>query len=393
MSTQVGYRLRGIEPPDLAIYPDSVKLLWWGWVVEFGLEAKHRDLSRGLDKDGAPLRPLKPESIKHRKSEVGPTDRGAPPLQPSHLRSRVHSLLTGRAHVNSAEFWWRFDPVTGRSFAAILDYQREQGRDVFGLSPAATAWVRQQAGKRWEKWKRAAHVETRRAAMPGKRIVKQPLADRRPAFVIPLQGRTDLANMTAGPGVDIERTRRAIRAGWHTGFRRLNAEGEQWTPGPGVPAGPGGSSSPRPTPTQRRAVEKALAVPFRPAPRAALDRESTVLVDVRKLEDAWAAQQGRYLGRGATGAGEPVKYARFERWLLESRASGRAVEMPRAMLGPDGAPVFRDGAHRFAVFRDQGAAVVPMTVPRAEAPRFRLLFGASLDLLRSLVGLVERFAG
>lgn len=388
MSTQVGYRIRGISPPDLAIYPDSAKLLFWGWVVEFGLQAKHKDLTKGLDKDGSPLRGLKPRSIRYRKSEVGPTDKHAPPLQPSHARSRVHSLLTGRAHLDSAEFWWRFDSVAGRSFATVLEYQREQGRDVFGLSPKATAWVRQQALKKWEQWKRAAVVETRRAAMPGVQIARQSQASKGPAFVVPLRGRTDLSNMDAGAGADFDRTRRAIRAGMHTGFRRLNAEGEKWTPGPGVPDGPGGSPSPRPTTTQRRAVEKALAVPFRTAPRAAVERESTVLVDVGKLDDAWSPQEGRYLGPGGVGAGDPAKYARFVRWLLEARATGRAVEMPRVLLGDDGEPIFRDGAHRFAVFRDQGAAVVPMTVPRSEARRFRELYGASFDLLRSLVGLL-----
>ena len=33
-SFQVGYRLWGIEPPDLARYLDPVKLMFWGWVVE-----------------------------------------------------------------------------------------------------------------------------------------------------------------------------------------------------------------------------------------------------------------------------------------------------------------------------------------------------------------------
>jgi hypothetical protein len=28
-SSQVGYRLRGIEPPDLARYPDPVKLMFY----------------------------------------------------------------------------------------------------------------------------------------------------------------------------------------------------------------------------------------------------------------------------------------------------------------------------------------------------------------------------
>ena len=380
---QLGYRIRGIEPVDLMLYPDPVKLMWWGWVVEFGLRAKDRDLARGLDKDGAPLRLLKPESIRHRKSQVGPTDRYAPPLQPSHARSRVRSLLTGRAHVNSAEFWWKFDPVTGRSFADVLVHQKEQGRDVFGLSSTATAWVQQQAVKRWEAWKRKAGAQTQRAAMP--------LAPKSPVVGVALRGRADLANMDAGAGADLARARLALRAGQHTGFRRLNAEGEKWTPGPGVPAGPGGEASTRPTVTQRKAVEKVLAVRFRPDPRAASRRDVTVLVDVRKLDDALAESPESYVGMQGRGA-DFERYRRFERFLLNARATDGAIVMPRATLDGDG-PSLADGRHRFAVFRDQGAAVVPVTVPRSEASRFRELYGASFSLLRSLVGLLNSIAG
>ncbi len=48
-STSVGYRLR-IAPPDLGYFPDSVKQMWFGWVLEYGLKAKDRELDK--------LRPL-----------------------------------------------------------------------------------------------------------------------------------------------------------------------------------------------------------------------------------------------------------------------------------------------------------------------------------------------
>ena len=128
--------------------------MFWQWVVDAGLTAKDKDLAAGLDKDGSPLRPLHPKTIKYRKSEVGPTFKAAPPLEPSYARSRVRSLLTGRAHTSSAEFWWKFDSLTGRSFAEILIYQRDEyGRDVFGPSPRGTAWVTAQALKKWATWK------------------------------------------------------------------------------------------------------------------------------------------------------------------------------------------------------------------------------------------------
>jgi len=387
MSTRVGYRIRGIEPPDLYLYPDSVKLMFWGWAVPHGLEAKHRELSQGLDKDGKPLRPLKPESIKHRKSEVGPTDPHGPPLQPSHARSRVHSLLTGRAHTTSAEFWWRFDSVTGKSFAAVLSHQAERGRDVFGLSPKATAWVKQKTHAKWEAWKRSTQTQVQRAAMPGKQIAYQPKTPARPVPVIARRGRTDLENMDAGPGADLGRTRRAIRAGMHTGFRRLNAHGERWKPLYGD------EGSPRPTVTQRKAVEKALAVRFRPDPRASSRRDVTVLVDVQKLDDALAADPSFYVAGPDSGAALSGRYRQFERFLLEARARDSAVSMPRLSIDSEGRPAVVDGRHRLAVFRDQGAAVVPVTVHRDDAKRFREAFGASRSILGALVALLRTLAG
>ena len=43
-STQIGFRIRGIEPTDLATYPDRVKLMYWQWVVDLGLERKDKEL-------------------------------------------------------------------------------------------------------------------------------------------------------------------------------------------------------------------------------------------------------------------------------------------------------------------------------------------------------------
>src|SRR5271166_7151975 len=153
-STQIGYRLR-IQPTDLSTYPDRAKLVWFDLVVKYGLIAKDRDLAKGLGADGKPMKALHPKTIKYRKSEVGPVHKHAPPLIPALELSRVRALLRGRAHLQSAEFFWGFDSVTGRSFAKILHYAADRGHDVFGLSDAGTAWVRRQALAEWEKWKRA----------------------------------------------------------------------------------------------------------------------------------------------------------------------------------------------------------------------------------------------
>ena len=149
-STQVGFRIRGIEPPELSTFPDRIKLMFWGWVTEAALR-KDKELARGWDKNGN-VHPLKPQTIRYRKSEVGPVHPNAPRLIPALNLSRVRSLLTGRAHTTSSELWWKFDAVTGRSFAVVLHYAAEAGHDVFGLSPTGTAWVAREATKKWQAW-------------------------------------------------------------------------------------------------------------------------------------------------------------------------------------------------------------------------------------------------
>ena len=150
-SIRVGFRSAGSGRRDLATYPDRVKLMYWGWVVDLGLQRKDKELARGWDKNGNVHR-LKASTIKHRKWEVGPVHPTAPRLIPALNLSRVRSLLTGRAHTTSAEFWWKFDAITGASFAVILHYAAEAGHDVFGLSPTGTAWVTREATKKWRAW-------------------------------------------------------------------------------------------------------------------------------------------------------------------------------------------------------------------------------------------------
>lgn len=132
--------------------------MYWGWVVDLGIRAKDQDLALGLDAFGEPLRPISEKTRKNRKSEMMPGGKGdpnAPPLTPGREKSRTRSLLAGIAFPDRAEFYWRFDPWTGASWSEILTYQAEdQGRDVFGLSPESTQWVRLQALARWRAWLR-----------------------------------------------------------------------------------------------------------------------------------------------------------------------------------------------------------------------------------------------
>ncbi len=69
--------------------------------------------------------------------------------------SRTRSLLAGRAFRTHAEFYWRYDPFTFDTWAKVLNYQRDKGRDVFGLSDDSTDMVRRQALAKWGKWKKS----------------------------------------------------------------------------------------------------------------------------------------------------------------------------------------------------------------------------------------------
>src|SRR5271157_352478 len=274
-STAVGYRLR-MQPPDLSTYPDAVKLQWFEWVTELGLDRKLKELRKGQDKNGQ-VHPLAPRTIKYRKSEVGPVHKRAPRGIPALDISRVMALLTGRAHLSSAEFWWGFDSVTGDSFAVILHYWADdQGHDVFGLSPQGTAWVTAEATKKWEAWKAAGGYARPAVNLPGAKPVPK-VAVRQPIHKIEIPGRMDLENIDlAGNEAEI---RRAMTEGRFTGFRRLNMRGEQWKPGhqlgkellpkakPTPAPGPVSPASARMTPAARLAelstYTETLGVPSR----------------------------------------------------------------------------------------------------------------------------------
>ncbi len=246
-----------MAPPDLSTYPDSVKLMFWQWVTDSALVVKDRELSKGWDKDGQ-IHPLHRETIKHRKSEVGPVTKTAPRLEPALKRSRVRSLLRGRAHHSSAELYWDFDAVTGDSFAVILHYQAEEyGHDVFGLSDRGTAQVRREALDKWQAWKVEAGHARPRVDVPGtqpipKREVKKPIPKRE------VKGRMDLENFDISSSG--EKLKQAIEAGQFSGFRRLNARGEQWKPGTRIPPAPQGRGPgpapgpPKPRPAQPPAI-------------------------------------------------------------------------------------------------------------------------------------------
>src|SRR5208283_5449902 len=178
--------------------------------------------------------------------------------------SRVRSLLTGRAHASSAEFWWTFDAISGQSFAEILRYQRDKyGRDVFGLSPRGTAWTLAKAMKDWDEWKASPEAGRLTAGLPGipaARQIRKPI----PKVTV----KQDLEDYDLFPGAKsvIEK---AIAEGRFPGFRRLNARGEQWKPGTEIPPSPPGTApvkptKPKPKPQPIPSVPKPQPAPIKP---------------------------------------------------------------------------------------------------------------------------------
>lgn len=215
------FLLRGIEPPDLRAYPDPVKIAYWGWVAELGLKAKDAELAKGLDKDGRPLRPIRPKTAKYRRSAMTPTGKGdpsAPPLMPGRSLSRTRSLLAARARKSSAEFYWRFDPYTHDTWGKILRFQADKGRDVFGLSRQATAKVQAQALVRWNAWKRK-HEQPQRqiVAMPPVTPKVVPFA-RTGTGPVAVTGSTGTRFVTFGEGQTAESFAKSVREGRNSGF-------------------------------------------------------------------------------------------------------------------------------------------------------------------------------
>src|SRR5215218_703390 len=103
------FRITGIEPahdPAWRSAPVELRRAFWRAVVELGLEAKDRDLARGLDAHGRQMAAISSYTRKHRRSAMGHADPNAPPLTPAYGLSRTRSLLRGRAMVDHAEFYW-----------------------------------------------------------------------------------------------------------------------------------------------------------------------------------------------------------------------------------------------------------------------------------------------
>lgn len=185
------------DPAFLAA-PPSVREEVLRWLVVIGHREKDRELAQGLDRYGRPMKPILPETRKHRESDMGPADPNAPPLMPAYAASRTRLLLTGAPTRDGkgVEYWWEYDPYTQDSWGKILSYHRagigraKTKRDVIGLSLAAKARVREDIQERWRAYQRHG------SALPVTPRVSTPA----PPPVVVTTGRTDWHNFTYGIG-------------------------------------------------------------------------------------------------------------------------------------------------------------------------------------------------
>ena len=214
--------IKGIDPPGLSSQPESVRLMFWNWVVELGLKRKDRELSQGLNASGGKLPSVRLGTRKHRRSAMTPTGKGdpsAPYLMPGRRLSRTRSLLSGKAHTNYAEFFWRYDPWSGDQWGKILAIHARRGAayNVVGLSERGIQIVAREVQARWRRW------------LTGEAPVVAPVTGAsgtgagnvRGRDIRQVQGSTDLTYATFGIGVTREQAQRAINEGRASGLMTI----------------------------------------------------------------------------------------------------------------------------------------------------------------------------
>lgn len=118
---------------------------------------------------------------------------------------------------------------------------------------------------------------------------------------------------------------------------------------------------------------RSLGVRFRKDDSAVAMKYKTVIVDVSKLNAAWAKDHGFYLAPGAEHVRGRIDEAR--RYLERAQREGLPFDQSRATIDPDGTVSFADGRHRFAMLRDRGIAQLPISVPASQAEEFKRRFG------------------
>jgi hypothetical protein len=158
------FLVSGIEPPDVAESPPDVRSRFWSIVGRIAERVKQDELSKGLDRHGRKLRPVKVRRVKFRRS--GRIVDGEP-LMPHRGLSRTRRLLRYSVLTFGVVFYW------SNGWARILDYHRRGAclrrngrivgklpvRDVFGISPKGIERIKAEAERHW-----------RNGTMPEKKI-------------------------------------------------------------------------------------------------------------------------------------------------------------------------------------------------------------------------------
>lgn len=110
---------------------------------------------------------------------------------------------------------------------------------------------------------------------------------------------------------------------------------------------------------------------FTPDPISNLQEYTTILVDPKKLDRAWAKATIEYIPPGGGGNEIPGRIAGFGEFLLKEKP----VEAARVGFDVDGNVTFINGRHRFRYLTDHGAPAVAITVPVEHAAEFLRRFG------------------
>ncbi len=107
-------------------------------------------------------------------------------------------------------------------------------------------------------------------------------------------------------------------------------------------------------------------VKFVPHPNQRKD-ETTIMVDVSKLDQAWQGDTDYYVAPGEDPQGKKAAFLRF-------LAKGKPVEASRVNI-ENGVVSFVDGRHRFAALREEGAKQMAVTIPKKQKDEFLEKFG------------------
>lgn len=155
-------RIDGFAPQNDPLYASSrsARIAFWDRAGQIAVEVKRRELAAGLDKDGVALAPLKPITIRMRKSKMGPVIKGSPPLDPAGALSRTIAWLRSSPDESGVTLFW-----VGRggrvAWSKVLGFHAGIGgrvknsaiRNVFGLSLAGMVEVETRTKAWWNRYR------------------------------------------------------------------------------------------------------------------------------------------------------------------------------------------------------------------------------------------------